>query len=182
MPTSKRPSQRAAVVVLGDMGHSPRMQYHCLSLAEHGFEVDFVGYLESSPRPELTTNRRIHLYPLGRSARAPFLYTSQPWSLLTFWAASSWIVFCLPASVVAALFSVANSCPRWITCYTGPSLAERKAPAFRFVCVSEAGVANNSVALGAFVSDTQTDLYIRSDSTSNPYSVCGYRLPLLREK
>lgn len=28
-----RPSGRAAVVVLGDIGRSPRMQYHALSLA-----------------------------------------------------------------------------------------------------------------------------------------------------
>ena len=32
------------VVVLGDIGRSPRMQYHCLSLAEYGFAVNFIGY------------------------------------------------------------------------------------------------------------------------------------------
>ena len=32
------------VVVLGDAGRSPRMQYHCLSLVEQNFTVDLVGY------------------------------------------------------------------------------------------------------------------------------------------
>ena len=36
--------KRVSVVVLGDIGRSPRMQYHCLSLARHGFSVDFIGY------------------------------------------------------------------------------------------------------------------------------------------
>ena len=32
------------VVVLGDVGRSPRMQYHSLSLAQFGYEVDIVGF------------------------------------------------------------------------------------------------------------------------------------------
>lgn len=32
------------VVVLGDVGRSPRMQYHCLSLVRQDFTVDLVGY------------------------------------------------------------------------------------------------------------------------------------------
>lgn len=35
---------RTAVVVLGDIGLSPRMQYHALSLAKQGHPVDFIGY------------------------------------------------------------------------------------------------------------------------------------------
>lgn len=39
-------TRRTAVVVLGDVGRSPRMQYHCISLAStiKGMEVDLVGY------------------------------------------------------------------------------------------------------------------------------------------
>lgn len=33
------------IVVLGDIGRSPRMQYHALSILQHGGSVDFVGYL-----------------------------------------------------------------------------------------------------------------------------------------
>ena len=32
------------VVVLGDVGRSPRMQYHCLSLVQHNYTVELVGY------------------------------------------------------------------------------------------------------------------------------------------
>ena len=32
------------VVVLGDLGRSPRMQYHALSIATHGGHVELVGY------------------------------------------------------------------------------------------------------------------------------------------
>lgn len=32
------------VVVLGDIGRSPRMQYHALSLAKHGALVQMIGY------------------------------------------------------------------------------------------------------------------------------------------
>lgn len=32
------------VVVLGDAGRSPRMQYHCLSLVQQNYSVDLVGY------------------------------------------------------------------------------------------------------------------------------------------
>jgi len=32
------------VVVLGDIGRSPRMQYHALSIAKRGARVDLVGY------------------------------------------------------------------------------------------------------------------------------------------
>ena len=32
------------VIVLGDIGRSPRMQYHSLSFLKRGFTVDLVGY------------------------------------------------------------------------------------------------------------------------------------------
>lgn len=40
-----RPNQkRVVVVVLGDVGRSPRMQYHAVSLASHEVRVSLVGY------------------------------------------------------------------------------------------------------------------------------------------
>lgn len=36
--------EHVAVVVVGDVGRSPRMQYHSLSLADEGnYEVDLIG-------------------------------------------------------------------------------------------------------------------------------------------
>jgi beta-1,4-mannosyltransferase len=37
-------STSVQVVVLGDIGRSPRMQYHALSLAKHGARVDVIGF------------------------------------------------------------------------------------------------------------------------------------------
>lgn len=37
-----------AVVVIGDIGRSPRMQYHAYSLRKEGFNVKLLGYNESS--------------------------------------------------------------------------------------------------------------------------------------
>jgi beta-1,4-mannosyltransferase len=34
----------AFVVVLGDLGRSPRMNYHCLSLTNLGYKIKFIGY------------------------------------------------------------------------------------------------------------------------------------------
>ena len=39
-----RSKDRIQVVVLGDIGHSPRMQYHALSIAKHGTPVDLIGF------------------------------------------------------------------------------------------------------------------------------------------
>lgn len=45
---------RVAVLVLGDVGRSPRMQYHALSLASHnGTDVVLVGYSGERCVPEL---------------------------------------------------------------------------------------------------------------------------------
>jgi beta-1,4-mannosyltransferase len=46
---------RAAVVALGDLGRSARMQYHALALAGCGVDVDLVGY-EGTPLPGGVTN------------------------------------------------------------------------------------------------------------------------------
>jgi beta-1,4-mannosyltransferase len=37
------PRTSVQVVVLGDIGRSPRMQYHALSIAKHGGSVDLIG-------------------------------------------------------------------------------------------------------------------------------------------
>ena len=37
------------ILVLGDVGSSPRMQYHALSIAKHGGRVDLVGFLREWP-------------------------------------------------------------------------------------------------------------------------------------
>ena len=50
---------RAILVVLGDVGHSPRMCYHALSFAEHDVDVELVGYVDSKPHEKIANNPRI---------------------------------------------------------------------------------------------------------------------------
>ncbi len=56
---------RTAVVVLGDLGRSPRMQYHALALAVNEGDVDLVG-LEGAPvHAALTAESRLHTHRLS---------------------------------------------------------------------------------------------------------------------
>ncbi|XP_078481251.1 chitobiosyldiphosphodolichol beta-mannosyltransferase [Ciona intestinalis] len=52
---------KVAVVVLGDVGRSPRMSYHSVSLASHGFDVTLVGYAGSVPHPLVLESKNIRL-------------------------------------------------------------------------------------------------------------------------
>src|SRR5512145_1387918 len=59
---------RTAVVVLGDLGRSPRMQYHALALAVNEGEVDLIG-LEGAPvHAALTAEPRLRSHRLGDRA------------------------------------------------------------------------------------------------------------------
>ena len=51
-----RSANRVQVLVLGDIGRSPRMQYHALSIAKHGAQVDLIGYRESDIHPDILAN------------------------------------------------------------------------------------------------------------------------------
>ncbi|KAI9661268.1 MAG: mannosyltransferase [Bathelium mastoideum] len=56
------------VVVLGDIGRSPRMQYHALSIAKAGGHVNLVGYQESDVHPEILSSSNITIVPLPPTA------------------------------------------------------------------------------------------------------------------
>lgn len=43
-PAEKPEDEHIQILVLGDIGRSPRMQYHAISIAKHGRNVDLVGY------------------------------------------------------------------------------------------------------------------------------------------
>lgn len=57
-----RVRMRTAVVVLGDLGRSPRMCYHAQALSAHGVDVDLVGYLESDLPEALRQDPRIAVH------------------------------------------------------------------------------------------------------------------------
>jgi len=54
----------AAVVVAGDLGRSPRMQYHARALAASGVDVDFVGYAGAPLPKSLAADSRITVHTI----------------------------------------------------------------------------------------------------------------------
>ncbi|PVU95226.1 hypothetical protein BB561_001961 [Smittium simulii] len=66
----KRAAHRAAkaknvtLVVLGDIGMSPRMQYHAISLASHGYNVDIISYKETLPKNELFATKNVKFHKI----------------------------------------------------------------------------------------------------------------------
>lgn len=67
------------VLVLGDIGRSPRMQYHAISFAREGFTVDIVGYPGSPPMKEINEDARVQVHYLRPP---PELRNSTNWILL----------------------------------------------------------------------------------------------------
>ena len=55
---------RTAVIVLGDLGRSPRMQYHAASLAAAGHDVDLVGLEGTGVLPGLAAHPRVTCHRL----------------------------------------------------------------------------------------------------------------------
>ncbi|KAF2135022.1 glycosyltransferase family 33 protein [Dothidotthia symphoricarpi CBS 119687] len=63
-PLQFKQGRTVQVVVLGDIGRSPRMQYHALSIAKHGGRVFLIGYQESEIHPDIVSNPFIEIIPL----------------------------------------------------------------------------------------------------------------------
>ncbi|KAL4952271.1 glycosyl transferases group 1-domain-containing protein [Aspergillus filifer] len=61
---SDEPKTTAQVLVLGDIGRSPRMQYHALSIARGGGQVEIIGYNESEVHPDIAAHPRISIVPI----------------------------------------------------------------------------------------------------------------------
>lgn len=68
--------KNVCVVVLGDIGRSPRMQYHSLALAEEGHKVDIIGYGETDPIDEIKRKELIsyHYLPPVPNLHLPRLF------------------------------------------------------------------------------------------------------------
>ncbi|XP_073398882.1 chitobiosyldiphosphodolichol beta-mannosyltransferase isoform X1 [Dendrobates tinctorius] len=52
------------VLVLGDLGRSPRMTYHGLSLVRNGFTVTLAGFRETEPHSDVLNNPKIKIHQL----------------------------------------------------------------------------------------------------------------------
>jgi beta-1,4-mannosyltransferase len=96
------------VVVLGDVGRSPRMQYHALSLLQEGYDVSLVGYEGEDLIPDLASydttddhQQQFHVVRFQTSASpavSAFLRKVFPplyfaWRLVTLLAALVWALW-----------------------------------------------------------------------------------------
>lgn len=66
----------ATLLVLGDIGRSPRMMYHAKSLASHEYKTKLVGYTDTPPIAALTDNPLVELNGI---ANPPRLFMLLPW-------------------------------------------------------------------------------------------------------
>jgi beta-1,4-mannosyltransferase len=72
---------RVVIVVLGDFGQSPRMQYHALALADSGRDVEVIAYAGSAPVRAVSDHPRITMHltraPIAAARRLPgFLFVA----------------------------------------------------------------------------------------------------------
>lgn len=56
--------KNATLVVLGDIGRSPRMCYHAKSLADRNYQVQVVGYTHTVPHPSISEHPNIRFVSL----------------------------------------------------------------------------------------------------------------------
>ncbi|KAK2461736.1 hypothetical protein APHAL10511_006199 [Amanita phalloides] len=64
-------ARTAAILVLGDIGRSPRIMYHAHSLAENNFETHLIGYGGSRPVPPLENHQHVHFHYLSEPPTFP---------------------------------------------------------------------------------------------------------------
>ncbi|KAH9891295.1 mannosyltransferase [Cubamyces lactineus] len=64
-PRPKPALRSVAILVLGDIGRSPRMMYHAESFATNKFKTYLIGYGGSKPIPSLLSLSLVEILPLG---------------------------------------------------------------------------------------------------------------------
>ncbi|KAH7031634.1 family 1 glycosyltransferase [Microdochium trichocladiopsis] len=147
------------ILVLGDIGRSPRMQYHAISVAKHGGHVDLIGYNESSLHPDLSNSANVRVRALApppaalRTKSLPFLVTGPLkvlwqvgtliWMLAYQAPAAKWLLVQNPPSIptlaIAMLVSILRNTQLVIDWhnYGWTILAGTKGPNHPFVEISK---------------------------------------------
>uniref|UniRef100_A0A182Q400 SET domain-containing protein n=1 Tax=Anopheles farauti TaxID=69004 RepID=A0A182Q400_9DIPT len=106
----KNKVQNACVIVLGDIGRSPRMQYHVKSLSENGFSVDFIGYVNTAPLDEIRYSPNVRIHELN-----PFPELELP-SVLKYLFKTVWQAL----GLLITLISIRK--PKFILCQNPPAI------------------------------------------------------------
>ncbi|KAM4056707.1 glycosyl transferases group 1 domain-containing protein [Hirsutella rhossiliensis] len=101
-PAEKPEDEHVQVLVLGDIGRSPRMQYHAISLAKHGRKVDIVAYKETARHPALVGDARVTMYALAPQPEwiawgtLPFFINLPAKVILQFWTLFYTLMYATP--------------------------------------------------------------------------------------
>ncbi|XP_058130681.1 chitobiosyldiphosphodolichol beta-mannosyltransferase isoform X1 [Anopheles ziemanni] len=106
----ERKVQNACVIVLGDIGRSPRMQYHVKSLSENDFSVDFIGYVQSTPLEEIRRSPNVRIHALN-----PFPELELP-NILKYLFKTVWQAL----GLLITLISIQK--PKFILCQNPPAI------------------------------------------------------------
>ena len=84
-------NKQAFVVVLGDIGRSPRMCNHAVSLAAAGFDVTFVGYDGSNLSQQVRHSHKIQISTLPTCPRWMPRPLKAIWQFITLFCSLPWI-------------------------------------------------------------------------------------------
>lgn len=103
-------SKNVCLIVLGDIGHSPRMQYHAKSLLQHNYNVDLIGYVESEPLKEITRDPNAKIHKL----------IDFPDSNLPRWLQYGFKTVWQTLSLLIALFAIRR--PQYVMCQNPPGI------------------------------------------------------------
>ncbi|KAL1901137.1 mannosyltransferase [Ceratocystis pirilliformis] len=112
-PAGHATDEHVQVIVMGDIGRSPRMQYHAISFAKHGYNVDLIGYKETARHPSLTGKPNVRLFSLQHTPE---------------WLAWSTGLLVLPIRVLYSSFALFQAmayrtvAPKWIIIQNPPSI------------------------------------------------------------
>ncbi|KAI5364166.1 Putative chitobiosyldiphosphodolichol beta-mannosyltransferase ALG1 [Septoria linicola] len=104
------------IVVLGDIGRSPRMQYHALSIASHGGTVDIIGYTGSEVHPDILQSRLINIVPIQAWPKA-LQFDNRILFLLTAPFKVLWQIWCLYYAL-----SYRTRAAKWMLIQNPPSI------------------------------------------------------------
>ena len=92
-----------AILVLGDIGRSPRMQYHAISLSRQAqMDVDIVCFLETRPREEVMSDPHIRIHNLSAfplkppSSRLIYLFYGVIKAIFQFFALMYMLLYTIP--------------------------------------------------------------------------------------
>lgn len=102
--------KNVCIIVLGDIGRSPRMQYHAKSLLQHNYNVDLIGYVETEPLKDITRDPHAKIHKL-----IEFPHSNLPKSLQYIFK-TLWQIL----SLLIALFAIHR--PQYVLCQNPPGI------------------------------------------------------------